>query len=356
MYDYIFFSDIYYYTSTLIGLILISITVVYPKNSKLVRYISVSFVFFLMLLLFIRPITNNMSFPDTAMYASWFNYAKQNNEIEKFKDVGFDLILLFLAKIGNLRFFFIVITTINFALIFLIGKKISKEYYYIFIVLSVVSVYSFTLITSLLRQEMALLFIIFSLLFDQKYVKYSLMIIAVLFHMSVLLLVIPIFILDIFSIRFRYLLIFWMLSSVLSYIFSGKYLQYLEFLSFFESRIHYYISENNPKTAYSTDKVFRWDFWFFSILILINIIYQIILGKIKDKRYLYIAKVLILSNSIWLYFMYSNHTNRFLILSLSLIPAIFTMQILNEKKEKINFIFAIVFFIFSVFNLILYKT
>ena len=201
MYDYIFFSDIYYYTSTLIGLILISITVVYPKNSKLVRYISVSFVFFLMLLLFIRPITNNMSFPDTAMYASWFNYAKQNNEIEKFKDVGFDLILLFLAKIGNLRFFFIVITTINFALIFLIGKKISKEYYYIFIVLSTGSVYSFTLLTSLLRQELAILFIIFSLLFDKKNIKYSLMIIAILFHKSVLLLAIPILILDIFSIR-----------------------------------------------------------------------------------------------------------------------------------------------------------
>ena len=73
-------------------------------------------------------------------------------------------------------------------------------------------------------------------LIDKKNIKYSLMIIAILFHKSVLLLAIPILILDIFSIRFKHLLIFWILSSVLSYILAGKYLHYFEFLSFFSKR------------------------------------------------------------------------------------------------------------------------
>ena len=222
-------------------------------------------------------------------------------------------------------------------------------------VLSVVSVYSFTFLTSLLRQEIAVLFIVLSLLYDRKIIKYSLMVIASLFHMSVILLVIPILLLDFFSIKFRYLLVFWILSSVLSYILEGKYLHYFELFSFAENRIHYII-DNDPKSGYYTSKTFRWDFWLFSLLFILNISYQILSGKINGSRYLFIAKVFVLSNTIWLYFMFSNHTNRFVILSLSLIPIILTIQLFNEKKENINFHFTIIFFAFSVLNMILYVT
>lgn len=326
-------------------------------DGHLIRSINVGYLFLAVFFIILcsLKVCEDDSFPDTNMYANWFNYAKVHGFVRELKDFGFDLLIVIISSFASLKVFFITITAIIFLLIYFIGRKVSKTYYYIFMMFSISSIYSFTLLTSLLRQEIALLLVVFSLFFKNKYVKYLVMISAIFFHKSAIILVLSVLFIHVFpKLKFNFFLLFWLLCFAVGFIFKGSYLEWFSYLNY-DKRVHY-IVDTDPTSEYYTPKVFRLDFLIVSVLIIINSSFFIYFRKVENQLYISISKLFVFANAIWLFLMFSNHTIRFVLLSWSLLPVIMIIQIIYDKKLNTNLIFADAYLSFSIFNLMIYLT
>lgn len=79
---------------------------------------------------------------------------------------------------------------------------------------------------------------------------------------------------------------------------------------------------------------FRWDFLLFSLVPIGVGTYVTEIRKQTDKFYQFLLNTYILSNAIWLIFMYAYATNRFAMLSWSLYPYVMAYPLLNMKLWK----------------------
>lgn len=83
---------------------------------------------------------------------------------------------------------------------------------------------------------------------------------------------------------------------------------------------------------------FRWDFLLFSAVGIIMIYYCTIRQKIRDKGYLILSNIYILTNTVWILFIYAKFSDRFARLSWILMPfvllyPIFKLHIFNNTQK-----------------------
>lgn len=353
IYNYLAFSTFYFWLAVLFSFSILLLALFY-SNGKIIQYACMSFVLFFLVFLFLRPIFGDFAFADSGMYESRFNFAKKHNAIFENRDLAFSYLTLILSKLMNFRMYIITLSITMFLLMFNIGKRLLGKDYIIFMMLYIFCVYTFTLLTSMLRQEMALLVFFCGIVMDRKLAKYTLVLIAVLFHKSIILLVLTIIAVDFIKVNIKTLICLWLIGSALAFSTQGNYLHFFNFLSL-DDRFNYIIA-NDPSSPYFTPKKFRWDFWLFSFSFIIFIGIAKKFMKTVDKRFDYFSKIYIVSNILWLFLMFSNHTNRFALMSWSVIPFLLSVFIINTDKQHSQLFLGGALSSFAMLNLLLFLT
>lgn len=323
--DKVTLITIFFYTSLILPIFGVFF-IQYSKNPKLekyfLQYFSYGFVLFVFSVIAFRPI-GDFGFPDTKMYTYWFNQSKINNTIAT-KDIGFGIFTFILSKLVSLKLFFVICTAFSFGLLFWLSRKIAGNYWFLFFLGTMVSLYFWNQHVFTIRQGLASV-IFLTALFQRKVAfTFILFLISISFHKSFLL---PFFcyLIIYFFKKTRIFISIWLISIPVSYYLGNEIVNF--FSDSFSSDVAFYFP---PESLENSNNTFRWDVVFYSLIfIIIPFLY-----KFKDKIYIDVVNLYILVNSIIIILLWpaSIYIHRFAYLSWFLAPVILYYPLLKHKK------------------------
>lgn len=327
MLDNITLYTLIFYVSLLLPILLVFLLSRYysvDREKILFNYFAPAYLLFVLLLIGLRPI-GEQGFTDTLMYIEWFDKSQRLNIIQT-KDIGFGLLIFITSKILTIRLFFVVCILLSFITLYWVSKQVSKRYWFLFFLGTMVSLYFWNHQVFTLRQGIASLVFLAALFHQKIFFRILLLVIAVSFHKSFLL---PLFcyVMIIFYNKTYFYLALWLVSIPVSYYFGneiGKSISYL----FPEDIRYYYVS----KTAEELNAMrFRWDVVLYSSIFVILPYYF----KCKDKKYVNIFNLYLLTNifTILIIWPAGDFIHRFAYLSWFLSPVLVYYPLLREKER-----------------------
>lgn len=275
---------------------------------------------------------------DSQMYVEWFEYAKIHKVPIHYKDIGFDFYQLILSYITDTRGFFVCSTLFFLVMLLAIGKKINRQHYFLIVPLFLCTEIYFGIMNVLIRNGLAMLLFLLAFYSKNTYKQVVGFVLAVLFHKSLVILVVFYYLLQWLKIPFRYLLATWSLLIPFTLLFKNHWFYLLEDFSF-DDRF-YYLFETTASSGYYYQTGFRWDFLILSFIVVMYGCYHIYIQGYRNSVYSRLFQLYVLVNSFWILIMYANHTFRFFILSWFLVPLILGMPLLdpsNVSKKKYNY-------------------
>lgn len=151
-------------------------------------------------------------------------------------------------------------------------------------------------------------------------------------HHSTIILIIPM-IASIFIIKsIKHALYIWVCAIVISLLFGNTLAYFVADFSSDDRALEYLQAGANAATMEKfTDTGFRFDFLLFSMLPIIVGYYVCITRKISDKSFTLLLNTYILSNSIWIIFIYASYSNRFAMLSWFIYPFVLLYPYIRFK-------------------------
>lgn len=298
-----------------------------------------------------RPIGLN-GYGDTQMYIEWFLYAQEHGKPIHHRDIAFDYYQLVLSYVVNERGFFIITSILFVFLLITIGKNLNKKWFILVVPLFLCTEIYFGLMNVLLRNGIAMLLFFLAILNKKNIYKVFYFIMSILIHKSMVLPIIVYWFLRMFNIKLHYHLLVWLLAIPFSLLVGNTWYYLLEIIAF-DFRFDY-ILNLNPNSYIYKQTGFRWDFLFISLLVIIYGLYQIYILKYKDSFYLFIFKIFVSLNTIWILIMYANHTLRFFLLSWFLTPLILGYPYIKSVNTENRYKLIKLICILVLFSIIIY--
>lgn len=313
-----------------------------------------SYPFILLLILFIgfRPVGIN-GYMDSPMYIDWFESVKRRDVFYLNKDFGYS-IYNFCLSFLNTKGFFVITAAFYILIIYFIAKKLFKSNWFVYFIANLTSVFYWNYGVYGIRQGLASNIFLTSFFVKNRYLKLLLQIVAVSFHLSLLLPFIAYYLSELL-IRLKWsqhLSKIWLFAIPLSFFFT-RYFEKLLSYFFFDNRV-IYILVNNPNDSFFSRQSFRWDFVLFSaIFVLYGLFCRLFITR--DRLYQTFLNIFIISNTFAILIIEANQVHRFFYLSWFMVPLILYYPFKNSKAENLKnmtFLMLILFLPFFVKDLI----
>lgn len=290
-----------------------------------------------------------------------YNYTLFYNQIfyTNLSEAGDPLFYIFMyvcRSIGmSVNLFFVFCAIVYCGALFLVSKKIGNKYSGIYF-LMIVSSFSFVAYgTNVIRNGLALSFVLLACTFYREKLKMIILfIIALFFHMSVALPIMCFFVSFYFK-RTRVYIYIWLLTLLVSFFLGNHFFDGLHLDGIMGSRMNGYLDMELYKEVYKR-MGFRIDFVLYSFIPIVFASYFILKKKFESKYYILIVNTYLLSNAAWLLVIRIPFSDRFAALSWFFIPQILLYPLIERKNERnritkiagllfLNFVFAYVMFL-----------
>lgn len=272
---------------------------------------------------------------DTNHYTDiFYNYIEDATYGIK-SDYGFYLLMLFSKEYLNIQLFYLLCAFIYVLPVFLISKKWFKEYAFFSIILFISSMSFWSFGINGVRNGLATsLFLLGFYFYEKKWLMFVFVLLSITFHKSMILPTLALLIS--YGVGNTKMLIkIWVFIVVFSFfvgsqveILIGDYLQLSGIMG--DKRLDTYFSDELDGEL--VDRRYRLDFIIYSAIpIFLGYYYKYIKG-FNDKFYNQVFNLYILSNSIWVIFIYAAYTNRIAYLSWFIMPLILVYPILKKQN------------------------
>jgi hypothetical protein len=313
---------------------------------------------FVFLYMALRPIS--FVFGDMGEYAKGFISLVNNSNNLINTDLAFDYLMRFCAKIMTVELFFVTCALLYILPLYIVSKKYFGKFWVYSVVMLFISMSFWAYGTNGIRNGLATSFFLFALSRDKLASKIGFIIIAILFHKSMLIVAIAYLITRFYKNTKMYLL-FWLFSIPLS-LASGSFWQnFFMSLGLVEEQliVGYMLGTDELLDKIVELKVgFRWDFLLYSATGVFAGWYFIIKRKYKDPTYIQMYNMYLIVNAFWVLVIRANFSNRFAYLSWFMLSLIIIYPLLKqdffEKQYKvIGKIIFLYFFFTYILNVIL---
>lgn len=340
------FIPIEYYTTVYYNIILIFVIITwfhsisvtgFTKETGLFnKYATIILIVFLLFFMGFRPIS--YIFVDMGTYASVYDQYVNGNENNISTDYGFNLLIRILAYFNSKVLFFFIISVLYIFPLYIASKRWFPNYYYFSILILVASFSFWSYGTNGLRNGLATSFTILAFSYiNKKWLMYILFLVAYSFHSSVLLPIFAYFLTSVFRFKFFYFGLW-----VLSIFFSLTLAEFWEnfFLRFGfgkEDKLQGYFSNKELFKDTFAYTGFRWDFLIYSSVVVLIAFYFIEVKKFKDKQYIQLTNIYLLTNAFWILVIRANFSNRFAYLSWFMMGIVIIYPFLKQLYWKNQF-------------------
>jgi hypothetical protein len=328
------------------------------ENSKSLSFINlIGIVAFLFTIVYMgtRPVSGDF-FGDMGRYDRMFTSLKEGEKVGLNGDVVYYQFMKFCTYFMSNDYFFILSAFLYCYPMFVLSKKIFKEYWgYSFLLF--ISVFTFwSAGTNGMRNGLAASVFLLAISKDKKMILFGLMLLSTFIHKSLAVTSFA-FLVAYFYTDSKKILYFWLLSIPLSFVFGGVLQSF--FLNFGfgnEGRIDGYLTDLDDGIANSKSG-FRLDFILYSATAVFTGWYFIFKRNFTDKKYILFFNTYLISNAFWILIIRANFSNRFAYLSWFFLPLIILYPILKIKffhnQNKIFGLILLFFYVFSVFLIVL---
>lgn len=308
------------------------------------------FVFFGFVFLYmaLRPIS--FVFADMGVYAKEFNSLANNENRYIGKDVGFDFLIRLCSKIMTVELFFVTCALLYILPLYLASKKYFGKFWVYSFFMLVISMSFWAYGTNGIRNGLATSFFIFALSRVKLWSKILFMIVAVLFHKSLLLVAFA-FIISKYYTNTKAYLLAWFITIPLSLALGSFWETFFFNLGLVEDdKLAGYLIEDSTVVDQLIElKVgFRWDFILYSATGVFAGWYFIVKRKFTDSHYIQLYTMYLILNAFWVLVIRANFSNRFAYLSWFLLSLIIIYPLLKQDffKNQYKAMGKIIFFYF----------
>lgn len=251
------------------------------------------------------------------------------------KDYGFYYYMKLMAKIFNVQTFYLVTAFLYVFTVYFSFNKWFKKYAFFAIIMFVTSMSFWPFGINGMRNGLATSFFIFALAFkEKKVIMYGIIAISISFHTSMVLPTLALLGTEFYN-NTKLLLKVWLGSIFVSFLFGRNLMNGLN--SLLTSSIGQLDGRGDfsgvDASSFATSS-YRIDFIIYSATVIGLGYYFIYKLKFKDIFFDRIFNVYIISNTVWMYFIYFPYTNRIAYLSWFLIPILVVYPIIYAKNLK----------------------
>ena len=274
---------------------------------------------------------------DTGAYTRTFEMIDAGIRTEFNKDVGFYLYMKLCSTIMGVRGFYLLSAILYAGLPYWSLKKWLGNYAFFGLAAVVASMSFWAFGINTLRNGLAASIFIFAMGFrDKKILLFSLMLISITFHKSMLLPALA-YVLTMFYRNTKILLLFWLCTIPVSIIVGQSLETYVS--SIFTSdtvvaddrALAYFSGEANNKVVVQR---FRLDFVLYSALPVLLGCWSMFKKKYMDKFYQHLLNIYLFANGIWILLIYVPFTDRLAYLSWVFMPIIIVYPFV--KRIELN--------------------
>lgn len=338
-------EDQYYMTSFFAAITILAIIGALPllRNRELEKFPEANLLVGTILLLVVatlfiglrNPSGSWRYFGDTYRYTLVYQKIQNDPSWTSNKDFGFYYYMKILSYFFNVQMFFFITAVLYVFPAYYSFHKWFKKYAFFAVILLVTSMSFWPFGINGVRNGLATSFFVFALAFrDKRWIMYSLIGISISFHTSMVLPTLALLITEFYR-NTKVLLKIWLASIPISFFFGKRLLGLVNFLV--TSSIGKLDGRGDfsgiDSGAFATSS-FRIDFVFYSAIVIYLGYYFIYKIQFKDEFFRKMFNVYIISNTIWLYFIYFPYTNRVAYLSWFLIPILIVYPIVYATNLK----------------------
>ncbi len=272
-------------------------------------------------------------FGDTGNYYRTFLEVADGNEAVNFKDIGFELFTKFFAEYSNAGIYFFMLALLYVWPLYLISRRLKINNSYLLFLAIISSFMFWSNGVNGIRIGIATSWFILALTYNEnKLLQAALIVLAIIFHKSILLPTLAYAFTFFYTNTKGYILI-WFASILLSLLFGNYWTSFFAGLNLSDERLSEYLI-NRPTTDLFRYTGFRWDFLIYSAVPVVFGAYIILKKKFTDKFYIQLFNTYLLANSFWILVIRANYSNRFASLSWFLIPLILLLPLLSQRLFK----------------------
>lgn len=276
-------------------------------------------------------------FGDTYRYTLKYQKIQANPNWTSNKDLGFYYYMKAMSKLFNIQTFYLITASLYVLPVCYSFYKWFNKYSFFAIVLFVTSMSFWPFGINGMRNGLATSFFILALAFrEKKIIMYSIVALSISFHTSMVLPALCLFITEFYN-NTKLLLKFWLSSIAISFLFGESLMNQLN--SLVTSSIGQLDGRGDfsgvDAKSFSTS-FYRIDFVIYSAIVVGLAYYFLFKIKFNDLVFKRIFNIYLISNTIWLYFIYFPYTNRIAYLSWFLIPLLVVYPIIYSSNLKNN--------------------
>jgi len=287
----------------------------FTKSTSYFNYRATLLLFtFLMIYVGLRPVHN--IFVDMVSYSNMYDSVVRENHAVITTDFGFYFIMKFLSIFNSKTLFFFVLMLLYILPLYIASKRWFPKYYF-FAFLILIASFSFLAYgTNGLRNGIATSFMILAFSYmDKKLWMYLFFFIAFSFHGSVLLPIVAYFIVTFYRSYLLYFII-WVMSIFFSMAMGSFWESFFIKLGFGkeDKLLDYFKNKEFYKESFS-HVGFRWDFLIYSATAVFIAYYFIYVKKFRDKQYMRLVNIYLITNAFWILVIRASFSNRFAYLS-----------------------------------------
>lgn len=324
-----------------------------PKSIRGRNFLGVFFLLFVVLYMGLRPIHG--VFVDMGTYANAFNRVKNGYESYDFKDPIFELFLTFCGKFLTVDLFFLICAILYIGPLYLVSVKLfERNWFYAFFAFAI-SFSFWAYGVNGIRNGIAGSIFLLGITRSNNISRYTLILIAIGFHLSMLLPAIGFLSNKIITGPKKYLSL-WVSCIFLSIFFGGYWEQFFTGIGINDNRISY-LTDTSHMHEFSRAG-YRWDFLLygsFAVFIGNYFIYRL---NFTDKSYFMLYNIYVFSNAIWILINRASFSNRFAYLSWFMMALVIFYPLVSRKiitnQHKVLGGSLLIYFLFTfIMNVVL---
>lgn len=326
------------------------------SNLKQMAYLGAVLLIIIIIYIGLRPISGTY-FGDTSTYALTFEKFANGEQMENEKDRGWNLFVKMCSMIMSVHMYFLLCAFLYMSTAYLAFKKIFKEYWFYAFFFFIISFSFWGAGVNGVRSGVSTSIILLAISYrEKKAILGLLMLLALSFHVSMLLPILAYFIT--FKVTdTKKVIYFWFLCIPISLVAGGMFETLFASLGF-DDRASAYMTDEFDDAFSSTG--FRWDFLLYSSTAVFAGWYFIIRKKFNDAFYNSIFNTFLIANAFWILVIRASFSNRFAYLSWFLMGLVIIYPFLKmkfyHKQHSILGNIILFFYLFTyAMNIILVK-
>lgn len=274
-------------------------------------------------------------FGDTYRYTTIYLNIQRDPSWNYGKDYGFYYYVKFISNFFNVQTFFLITAMLYVLPVYFTFYKWFKKYAFFAVLLFVTSMSFWPFGINGIRNGLATSFFLFALAFyDKKWLLYSLVGLSISFHTSMLLPSLALILVHFYN-NTKVFIYVWLASIPVSFLFGKQLINVINFLiTSSVGRIDGRGDFSGVDNSILAKSLFRIDFIMYSAIVIYLGYYFLFKKGFKSDFYTKLLNLYIISNTIWLYFIYFPYTNRLAYLSWFLIPVLIVYPIIYSNHIK----------------------